>query len=227
MSAAYGNSEIDDSDLIAIRNLLMENTEPLRAARQAPETAPKPARPLSASPVSRQASAPEAIVRAPVPQPAAGHADAENGTQSQKVSAGRSAAVKAAALRKIRAYRPRTKVVIGTSLVLLFVLHPISMIGWTIFTMIFVLALYLIIGEERFCRGLLAVQARYRRINPSAARVFGLRLRLAARKWNRWVTFLPQGMADALQTPDISAVMRAEARHEAALTDRFSRLDAD
>lgn len=209
MSTAHGYTEIDDADLIAIRNLLREDRNSESSAHEMPETK----------------SAGRASARTVFPKVRSAEAPAKGWTTGS--STGLIATFKDTALSRIRSYRPSVKAIIGTGLVVLFLLNPVSVIGWTLVGAVFMLSLYMIAGEERVCRSLAAVHARYERINAKSARVLGVRCRLAARKWNRWVSILPQRMADTLQAPDFRAVMRAEIRRDAALEDRLKRLNSD
>jgi hypothetical protein len=108
--------------------------------------------------------------------------------------------------------------------VLLLLLHPLAFIGWCVVAAILALAFYLIIGEDRFWRGVVAAHVRFAGLNPVAARRLKVRARLVARRWDRWIAYLPAGMADVLRSPDVRALVLAEKRHDAVLSDRLSRL---
>jgi hypothetical protein len=215
-----------DPDLTAIRNLLAKS----RHEEAEPASGRDLARDMHRNADRLRARAPEQAAsrngRPPV-EPRQRSAASEAEPTPKPASPGFGARIKQAGLRKMRSYQPRTKVVLGTSFVLLLFLHPGATIGWLLFALIFLVALYLIVGEDRFWRAVAAVHGRYARISPGGARRLKVRAQLAARKWNRWVLVLPQGLADSLQAPDVRALVMAEARHDAVLTERLSRLDRD
>lgn len=215
-----------DPDLTAIRNLLAES----KHDEAEPASGRDLARDMHRNAERLRARTPEQIV------PEIAHAPVEARQRSAApkaepaptpASPGLAARMAQAAVRKMRSYRPRTKIILGTSFVLLLLLHPGATIGWLLFALIFLVALYLIVGEDRFCRAVAALHGRYARVSPGAARRLRVRAQLAARKWNRWVLVLPQGLADSLQAPDVRALVMAEARHDAVLTERLGRLDRD
>ena len=127
----------------------------------------------------------------------------------------------------VRNYEPDRKVIIRTSAILLVLLKPALVFG-TLFLGVFALLLsYLFAGPERFWRAVVSLYRAYARKRPQAARILKLRAYKIAKKWNRVLSWAPQGVADALRVPDVTAMLAADARHESAMTLRLNRLQQD
>ena len=128
---------------------------------------------------------------------------------------------------KVRTYRPERKSILLTSLVLLVLLKPFMMIGWSLVAAFALLLTFLFLGGDRFWRMVIVLFRAFARRNPSAARVVKLRAYVIARKWNRLMEWVPQGLADCISAPDLREMIAADARHEVALHDRLNRLNRD
>jgi hypothetical protein len=131
------------------------------------------------------------------------------------------------AIGKIKTYRPNRRAIVWTSVILLLLLHPVAFVGWTLVAAIFLLAGYLMVGEDAFWRGVISMHGRYARVSPEAARRLRVQARLFARRWDRGLHWLPDRMADSLRAPDVRSLVVADARHEAAMLDRLRRLNTD
>lgn len=131
------------------------------------------------------------------------------------------------AVQYAKTYRPKRKVIMGTSGALIVLLYPVAVMGWLLVIGILCLALYLIIGQERFWRGIIALFQAYAKKRPGRARVLKVRAYLVAKRWDRAVDWLPDGLADVLRAPDLRAIVAADARHDAVLSDRLGRLHTD
>jgi len=125
---------------------------------------------------------------------------------------------------KIRSYEPNRKVILWTSLGLLLVLRPGLVIGWSLFAMFLLLVSYLLSGHDRFWRHVVRLYRSFARRQPQAARRLKVRAYLFARKWDRMLEWLPQGLADTLKSPDLRELMSADARHDSAVADRLTRM---
>jgi hypothetical protein len=201
----------DDADLMAIRQLIALNDDPTDDAP--PEDRSDPPKALRQRPTEAH-SAPARCAPAPAPMEA-GKTERQTGQIAELLTR---------LPGSIKAYRPRARIVIATSMLLLLLLYPVAVIGWAVVAAIFLLALYLIVGEDRFWLGAVSLHGRYARINPAGGRRLRVRARLAARRWDRWVAYLPDRLADTLRSPDVRALVLAERRHDAVLTDRLNRL---
>jgi hypothetical protein len=202
----------DDADLRAIRQLIALNDDPEEDARSEDHSTPPKAlrqRRIEPCPLPAQV--------APAPQVAteAVKTEQQTGNIAERLSR---------LPDSIKTYRPSARTVIATCMLLLLLLYPVAVIGWTVVAAIFLLALYLIVGETRFWLGVVSLHGRYTRINPAAGRRLKVRARLTARRWDRWVAYLPDTLADTLRSPDVRALVLAERCHDAVMTDRLNRL---
>ncbi|QJF50167.1 hypothetical protein [Roseobacter ponti] len=127
-------------------------------------------------------------------------------------------------LARVRAYRPERRAVLVTSAVLLLLLQPVFVIGWGVLLGILFVAFYLIVGEERFWKGVISQFRRYARRRPDAARRLKVRAWVLSRRWDRYTGILPDAVADMLRSPDLRAMIVADQKHAAALSERLNRL---
>lgn len=125
---------------------------------------------------------------------------------------------------RVMGYRPDRKAVLLTSLVLLLLLKPGLVFGSILAALFAVFACYFLMGAEQFWRKILAVHAWMARRWPVTARVVKLRAYVLARKWDAKVAYLPQGLADMLYSPDLRAMLAADARREDVVAERLERL---
>ncbi|WP_295314855.1 hypothetical protein [Roseobacter sp.] len=128
-------------------------------------------------------------------------------------------------LFRIRAYRPERRAILVTSAVLMLLLQPVFVIGWGVLFGILFVAFYLIVGEERFWKGVISQFRRYARRHPDAARRLKLRAWVLSRRWDRYTAILPDAAADMLRSPDLRAMIVADQKHAAALSERLNRLN--
>lgn len=139
----------------------------------------------------------------------------------------RLAAVGAAVLSRIKAYRPDRKGIAWTSLVLLLLLHPLLVIGSSLAVMSVIILCYVVVGGDVFWRRVIRLFETLERRVPSLARQIKLRAYAFGKKWDRALARLPDPISDSLRGPDLRRVIAAEAHHDAVLTDRLSRLRED
>jgi hypothetical protein len=131
------------------------------------------------------------------------------------------------ALERAKTYDPDTKTILRTSLVLLLILRPFLVIGWTLFAAFVVILTYLFMGPDQFWRQIIALHRAFARRRPEAARVLKLRAYVIARKWDSLLCWVPQGLADMLRSPDLRELIAADARHDEAMAKRLGRLGED
>lgn len=130
-------------------------------------------------------------------------------------------------LARIKAYRPERKRILLTSLVLMLLLKPFFVIGWTTVAIMAVVVTFAIMGADEFWRKVVELYQRFARWRPDTARVLKLRAYVWARKWNRLLRFVPDGLADQMRPPDLRELMVADAKHASAMQDRLQRLNKD
>ena len=127
-------------------------------------------------------------------------------------------------LNRIKTYRPERKRILLTSLVLLLLLKPFFVIGWTAVGFIAVVLTFAILGADAFWRKVIDLYRLFARRKPAAARQLKIRAYLVARKWDRILQLAPAGLADQLRPPDLRDIVAADARHETAMQDRLQKI---
>lgn len=128
------------------------------------------------------------------------------------------------ALSRMKTYRPERKRILRTSLVLMLLLQPFFVIGWTVFLIGLVVALYVFWGGDVFWRKLIAVYQAAERKWPAPARQLKIRSYVISKRWNSLQDRIPQQVADRLRGPDLRQLAMADAQHEAILSERLGRL---
>lgn len=128
---------------------------------------------------------------------------------------------------RIKSYEPNRRVILGTSFVLLVILRPWLVLGWSLAAAFALLLCYLLAGPDRFWRRVIALHAAYARRRPARARRLKLKACWYARKWDRFIQRLPQGLADTMASPDLRGLMQADERHDAVIAARLKRMDCD
>ena len=208
--AARSFTEANDSDVLAVRNL-MDSAGDTNDCAATDETVVEQA-PEVTHAKSHQSTETEA------PDPRA----AQPSYTSRLLRSGA-----LWAMHRIKTYRPDRRAILLTSAVLLLILKPFMVIGWTLFAGFVVLLCYLFMGGERFWRAIIAIFQKFKRRRPAAARVLKLRSYVIARKWNGLMQWAPQGICDFFQVPDLREIIAADTRHEAAMSDRLRRMGGD
>lgn len=127
----------------------------------------------------------------------------------------------------VKNYRPVRKNIVATSAVLLFIIMPLTLLGWGLVFLITIVVCFVCLGSEQFWRTVISVFQKYQGLNPEGARVLKLRAYAAAKKWDRLLARLPVSMAEMLRVPDLRSVIKADARHDAALSERLNRMHND
>ncbi|MBW4707321.1 hypothetical protein KX928_05930 [Roseobacter sp. YSTF-M11] len=168
---------------------------------------------------------------AAMPRPKRGSVDAEQISRKDLAPAPTAerrksiaASVVSLLIVRILRYRPNTKVILGTSFVLMALLQPVFVLGVVLVTLIAVMITYVVLGAETFWRRFLSAFQLYARWFPATARKLRIHGELAARKWDRLLERLPDRLADSLRAPDLRAMARADKRHAEAMVDRLNRL---
>lgn len=128
------------------------------------------------------------------------------------------------AFDRAKTYRPERKRILWTSLVLMLLLQPFFVIGWSVFCVGLVVALYVLWGGDVFWRRLIAVYQNAARRWPEPARSVKLRAYVIGKKWDWIVDRMPDRLAEQLRAPDLRGIIAADAQHEAVLSERLSRL---
>lgn len=215
-----------DAELQAIRSLVQVNKTEV-AVRATTEVASQAASPTQST--RQEATAlPNPAARKMLPPVSAsedtGAVDTEDAPGKATIVLRRASAW---ALHQIKTYRPIRKNILWTSLVLLLLLKPFMVIGWTITLIVTVCVVFFALGADTFWRKVISLYQGYRRRYPEAARVLKVRSYAMAKKWDRLLNRLPDRMADVLRVPDLRALVKADARHDAALSDRLTRLRDD
>ena len=146
---------------------------------------------------------------------------------SEPAQQGRSARLAGFAWQRVRAYRPQRKRVLLTSLVLLFLLQPMFVLGWTAFGVVAVLICYHAMGGDAFWQRIVTLFRALERRRPAVARRIKLRSYAFSKKWERQIDRLPLQLADSLRLPDLRHLLAAEERHDAVLSDRLRKLSGD
>ena len=131
------------------------------------------------------------------------------------------------AWERIKTYRPERKRILVTSLVLLLILKPFFVIGWTAVFVMAVVICFAVMGADAFWRKVIDMYQGFARRWPAHARVLKLRSYVLARKWDRLLGYLPAGLADQMRPPDLRDVIAADARHSSAMQDRLQRMNKD
>lgn len=129
-----------------------------------------------------------------------------------------------AVLARIRTYHPERKRILHTSLVLMLLLQPFFVIGWTFFLLGLVVALYVFWGGDLFWRRLIALYQKAERRWPEPARRLKLKAYVAGKKWDGILDRIPERLADPLRGPDLRRIATADAAHDAILSERLTRL---
>lgn len=204
---SYGARAGDDTDLVAVRRLMAQQADTHVAAVVAPDTARK-----------------RTDVR---PPRAATHTPAPAQSALFRHSGGVLKAGYTAARVRIRSYRPETKRILWTALVLMLLLQPFFVLGWSLALCASVCALYWYLGADEFCRRIIDLYRRGERRAPHMARQVKLRAYVVAKKWDYILLRLPEVMANRLRLPDLRDVLAADAAHSEIMSDRLTRLDRD
>lgn len=125
---------------------------------------------------------------------------------------------------RIKAYRPQRKSILLTSLVLLLVLQPGLVFGWTLAFISALAFCYFVMGGDAFWRKVVTVFKAWERRQPAPARGLKLRAYLFSKKWQKLLSKFPDRMTDALQLPELRGLLAADEKHDAALTARLNSL---
>jgi hypothetical protein len=144
------------------------------------------------------------------------------GTFTQFVRAAATAGV-----QSIASYRPERGRIVRTSLVLMLLLQPLLVLGWSLAAAAGVAIYYLSVGGDAFWRKVISIYRWMQTRWPEMARRIKLRAFVIGRRWDRVLLELPSGLADQLRPPDLRQMMAADARHDAALAERLGRLHDD
>ena len=211
------NGVLNDADIQAVRTLIAENA----TDASAPRVGALEARSTVASKLEDLLTSRRAGV-AQFPE-LAGQAETvcEKSTGKFKRFA-RDAAH--ASLQSIKSYRPERRRIFWTSLILMLLLQPFLILGWSLAAGAAVLIYYLSVGGDAFWCKVLSVYSWMQKRWPDTARKIKLRAFVLGRRWDRVLLELPAGLADHLRPPDLRQMMAADAQHDAALNDRLSRL---
>ena len=129
-----------------------------------------------------------------------------------------------AAYLRAKAYRPERKRILWTSLVLMLLLQPFFVIGWSLFCVGLVVALYLLWGGNVFWRRLIAIYQKAAHRWPEPARHIKLRAYVMGKKWDWILDRVPDRIADQLRGPDLRRIIAADAQHDAVMSERLTRL---
>ena len=213
--------QISDSDLLAIRDVIRKeaaDTAPAKAKSkrvkrqvEQPKVAPQPA--------AAQSVAPAPVKRRKPKRPA-------SGKQPSQIAVWADIAYRFA-YEKVTSYRPDRKSIFWTSLVLLVLLRPGLVFGWSLVAALSLLLFYLFMGPDRFWRWVIARFRRFARRRPEAARRLKCRAYVLARKWDSWLTWAPQGFADQFRSPDLREMIVADQRHAEIMAERLTQLERD
>lgn len=221
----------NDAELAAIRNLMS-------TAEGAGETPAKAESESAAAPALRSMAQAAAFLPAvvtakilPAPADAPEQVQPDHKPEVAEKQPSRTAELAGRMFRwafaHVKAYRPERKRILITSLVLLLVLKPFFVIGWTAVFVMGVVLCFAVMGADAFWRKVIDLYQRFARRRPEHARVLKLRAYVVARKWDRLLRFLPAAMADQMRPPDLRDVIAADARHALAMQDRLQRLNKD
>ncbi len=130
-------------------------------------------------------------------------------------------------LARIKAYRPDRKRILWTSLVLMLLLQPFFVFGWSLFVIVLVWAVYVFWGGDVFWRRIIAMYYWGHQRWPETARQVKLRAYVMGKKWDWILDRAPDRLADYLRGPDVRRIIAADAEHHAAMSDRLTRLNRD
>lgn len=130
-------------------------------------------------------------------------------------------------LLQARTYRPNRKVIIRTSLLLLLILHPFWVIGIVLLSVLCAVGALVFLGPDTVWRKIIAYYRFVAQRHSRLARVVRARAYVLARKWDRWVQYLPEGIGQALKSPDLRTIAAEDGLHETAMAQRLSRLSED
>lgn len=139
----------------------------------------------------------------------------------------RAARVRGTVMARVKAYDPDAKTIVWTSVVLMLLLQPVFVLGWSLALIAMVLAVYWLIGGDQFWRRVIRAYELAEPRWPVAARQAKLRGYAAAKKWDRLLSRLPVAVSDRLRVPDLRDVIAADAAHDAVMSDRLTRLERD
>ena len=210
-----------DTDLLAIRDMIRKEKAETAHAKTKP--APAKRRSRQAKAARRSASGPAiAAPSANLGEPIA--ATAKNESSLIAIWAG---GVFRFARRKVMSYRPDRKAILWTSLVLLLLLRPGLVFGWSLVAVLSLLLVYLFMGPDRFWRWVIVRFQRFARRHPEAARRLKCRAYVLARKWDSLLAWAPQGFADQFRSPDLREIIVADRRHAAIMAERLTQLERD
>ncbi|WP_299734835.1 hypothetical protein [uncultured Roseobacter sp.] len=202
-----GNTQDVDADIVAIRALLADEV--------VPKNTPKEFNRLKTLPKQSRAE----TARRDVEKPAAVKAAMPRTAKKPVLRP-----ILFWLLRRVGAYRPNTKSVLWTSLILMLLLQPVLVFGTLLLAAVLFLSGYLIMGSDRFWRRLLEAFAVFARWCPGPARRFRVGCRIAARKWDACLNRLPGRWTDGFRAPDLRQIARADKLHAKVMADRLSRL---
>lgn len=195
-----------DPDLMAIRSLLQDQ-------EAVPEQAvPGPERRHTAT---RQHRPPEAETRPQAPDTA----EMGSGTAVR--------ALPRVLMDRVRGYRPTRRHVALAILAMLALLRPWLLVALIVLPLAVLAGVFATLGSERVWAGVLRGYKRYHARSPARAERLRRRADAFALRWDGFLDRFPEGLADALALPDLTALQESEARHEKALDRRFDRLQSD
>ena len=79
-------------------------------------------------------------------------------------------------------------------------------------------------GGDLFWRRIISLYKKVELVRPALARRVKVHAYIFSRKWEKLTRKIPGRVAGHLQLPDFGLLLAADARHDAALNDRLSRL---
>ena len=205
-----------DADVLAVRSLIARNMTPQVVRLPEKQKAPNGASDNAATRCLPSAPDPKLI----------GQTKAEQSAPNQQSKSGRPG-LGSRMIARLKSYQPDRTNIFWTSIVLLGLLKPALVFG----TMLGLLALCLVVrtcyGPEAFWLRVVSLHKTVARFAPDTARIVKLRAYAGAKRWDRFLSRGPAVLFDAFSSPDLRSLSAAEARHDAIVMDRLSRLDED
>lgn len=125
---------------------------------------------------------------------------------------------------RILGYRPTRRHIVLGAIVLLALFRPWLLVALMQLPIVIVTGLYLAFGYDRFWSGVLRLYQRYEARSPEKAQRLLRRMDGFALRWNTVLDRFPDGLVDGLYLPDLNSLLETEARHNAAVEDRFARM---
>ena len=145
-------------------------------------------------------------------------------TPEENVVAWKAVQIGSRAVEAVRNYRPESKLILRTSLILLLLLQPFFILGSMLVTVLLTFACYFYAGSDRFWRKIIRAYGALAKRQPDIARSLKLRAYVISRQWDSIVGHLPERIADAWRSPDLRSLVRADENHARAMNKRLDRL---